>query len=148
MSESLQILFIDGKDEDREYYVQHLKISSPDCVIFEAETGRRGLELYRSYSIDCVILELELPDMSGLEVLITLTQSLRQPEIPVIILTRSNFLSLMELAILNGAYISLHKQIAGADHLEIAIRQAVATRQPDRNRGTLASPLCGLKLSA
>jgi CheY-like chemotaxis protein len=147
MSESLQILFIDGNDQDREYYVQHLKTSSPDCVIFEAETGRRGLELYWSHSIDCVILELELPDMSGLEV-VDLIQSLRHPEIPVIILTRSNFLSLMELAILNGACISLHKQIAAADHLERAIFQAVSTRQPDRKRGTFASPLCGLKLSA
>jgi len=147
MSESLQILFIDGNDQDREYYVQRLKISSPDYVIFEAETGRRGLELYWSHSIDCVILELELPDMSGLAV-VNLIQSLRHPEIPVIILTRSNFLSLMELAILNGASISLHKQIAAADYLERAILQAVSTRQPDRKRGTFASPLCGLKLSA
>ena len=150
MSESLHILFIDGNGQDREYYVQHLKISSPDYVIFEAETGRRGLELYWSHSIDCVILELELPDMSGLEVvdLIQSLRHLRHPEVPVIILTRSNFLSLMELAILNGACISLHKQIAAGDHLERAILQAVATRQPDRQRGTAASPLCGLKLSA
>ena len=148
MSESLQILFVDGNDQDREYYVQRLKISSPDYVIFEAETGRRGIELYRSHSIDCLILELELPDMSGLEVLVNLMHSLRHPEVPVIILTRSNFLSLMELAILYGACISLHKQIAAGDHLERAILQAVSTPQPDRKRGTFASPLCGLKLSA
>jgi len=148
MSESLQILFIDGNDQDREYYVQRLKISSPDYVIFEAETGRRGIELYRSHSIDCLILELELPDMSGLEVLVNLTHSLRHPEVPVIILTRSNFLSLMELAILNGACISLHKQIAAGDHLERAILQAVAAMRPDRKRGTFLNPLWGLKQSA
>ena len=148
MSESLQILFIDGNDQDREYYVQCLKISSPDYVIFEAETGRQGLELYRSHSIDCLILELELPDMSGLEVLVNLMQSLRHPQVPVIILTRSNFLSLMELAILNGAYISLHKQIAAGDYLERAILQAVSTRQPGHKKGTLLNPLWGLKQSA
>jgi len=148
MSEPLQILFIDGNDQDREYYVQRLKISSPDYVIFEAETGRQGLELYRSHSIDCLILELELPDMSGLEVLVNLMQNLRHPEVPVIILTRSNFLSLMELAILNGAYISLHKQIAAGDHLERAILQAVSTRQPGRKRGTFLNPLWGLEQSA
>lgn len=147
MSESLQILFIDGNDQDREYYVEHLKKSSPEYVIFQAETGRRGLELCWSHSIDCVILELELPDMTGL-VVVNFIQTLRNPEVPVIILTRSNFLSLMELAILYGACISLHKQIAAGDHLERAILQAVSTRQPDRKRGTVASPLCGLKLSA
>jgi CheY-like chemotaxis protein len=147
MPESLQILFIDGNDKDREYYVQHLKISSPDHVIFEAETGQRGLELYRSHSIDCVILELELPDMSGLEVLVNLTQSLRHPEVPVIILTRSNFLSLMELAIFNGAYLSLHKQIAAANHLERTILQAVAPIRRDRKRGTFPNPLWGLEQS-
>src|SRR4029453_11918576 len=105
MSKSLQILFIDGNDQDREYYVEHLKKSSPEYVIFQAETGRRGLELYWSHSIDCVILELELPDMSGLQV-VNLIQSLRNPEVPVIILTRSHFLSLMELAILYGEHAS------------------------------------------
>jgi CheY-like chemotaxis protein len=145
MSESLQILFVDGNDQDRKYYVERLKKSSRECVIFQAETGRRGLELYRTHSIDCVVLELELPDMSGLEVLVNLIQSFRHPEVSVIILTQSNFLSLMELAILNGAYISLHKQIATGDHLERAILQAVAVRQPDRERRTYPRPLCGLE---
>ena len=148
MAESLQILFIDGNDQDREYYVQRLKISSPVYAIFEAETGRQGLELYRSHSIDCLILELELPDMSGLEVLVNLAQSLRHPEVPVIILTRSNYLSLMELALLNGAYISLHKQIAAGDHLERAINQAVVAMPPDRKRGTFLNPLWVLTQSA
>jgi CheY-like chemotaxis protein len=148
MSEPLQILFVDGNDQDREYYIQRLKISSPGYVIFEAETGRRGIELYRSHSVDCVILELELPDMSGLEVLVKLVHSLRHPEVPVIILTRSNFLSLMELAILNGAYVSLHKQIAAGDHPERAILRAVAALSPDLKRGTFPNPLWGLMQSA
>lgn len=86
--------------------------------------------------------------MSGLDVLVNLMQSLRDLEVPVIILTRSNFLSLMELAILNGAYISLHKQIAAGDHLKRAILQAVSTHQPGRKRGTLLNPLWGLNQSA
>jgi DNA-binding NtrC family response regulator len=148
MAESLQILFIDGNNQTRQYYVERLRISSSEFEIFEAETGQRGLELYWRHSIDCVILELELPDMSGLEVLVKLLQSLRHPEVPVIILTQSNFLSLMELAVLNGAYTSLHKQIASGDQLEKAIVHAVATRQRDRKRRTLLPPLCGLKRSA
>ena len=148
MAESLQILFIDGNDQTRQYYVERLRISSSEYEIFEAETGQRGLELYWRHSIDCVILELELPDMSGLEVLVKLLQSLRHPEVPVIILTQSNFLSLMELAVLNGAYISLHKQIASGDQLENAIRHALASRQRDRKRRTVFLPLRGFKQSA
>jgi len=40
MSKSLQILFVDRNDQDRKYYVQRIKTSSPpDYLIFEAETG-------------------------------------------------------------------------------------------------------------
>jgi DNA-binding response OmpR family regulator len=34
---------------------------------FEAETGAAALELYEKHEIDCVILDIGLPDMSGFE---------------------------------------------------------------------------------
>jgi len=69
MSHAVHILFIDGYSEDRDYYVQRLKTSSLEYVIYEAATGQTGLDLYRFHPTDCVILELELPDMSGFDVL-------------------------------------------------------------------------------
>ena len=63
-------------------------MSSPDYVVLEAETGKAGLSLCRSQRVDCVLVELTLPDMSGFEVLIHLVPRARQPEIAVIVLTR------------------------------------------------------------
>jgi hypothetical protein len=51
MSDALHILLIDGYSEDRDYYVQRLKISSPDNVIYQAATGQTGLDLCRSHSL-------------------------------------------------------------------------------------------------
>lgn len=38
-------------------------------VIGEAATGREAIEKYKAYPADVVILDITLPDMSGLEVL-------------------------------------------------------------------------------
>jgi len=52
-------------------------------MILEAATGRAGLALYRTHPLDCVVLEIELPDMSGFEVLLKLVRSAERPQIPV-----------------------------------------------------------------
>jgi DNA-binding NarL/FixJ family response regulator len=148
MSHALHILFIDGYPEDRDYYVQRLKTSSPEYVIYEAATGQTGLDLYRFHPIDCVILELELPDMSGFEVLPRVVPVARQPDIPVIILTRSSFRSLMELALLNGAYMCLYKSTSPGDLLDTAILQAISAVRLDRKNRIIPNPLWGLARSA
>jgi hypothetical protein len=53
-------------------------------MILEAATGRAGLALYRRiHPLDCMVLEIELPDMSGFEVLLKLVTSAERPQIPV-----------------------------------------------------------------
>src|SRR5690242_18175308 len=65
------VLLIDGNDTDRAYFAEGVKSCSPDYLILEAKDGASGLDLYRrSQRVDCVVLELDLPDRSGFEVLI------------------------------------------------------------------------------
>ena len=68
---STSVLLIDGFDADRRYFADQLKHCSQDYQIIEAAGGQSGLAVYRSRRIDCVVLELALPDRSGLEVLMT-----------------------------------------------------------------------------
>jgi CheY-like chemotaxis protein len=75
----------------------------PDALIFEAESGQAGLDLYRSQTVDCVILELGLPDISGIEVLKQLSSPAGLPVIPVIVLTRLSYGNCLEIANQNGA---------------------------------------------
>jgi CheY-like chemotaxis protein len=69
MSDATTILLIDGNHKDREYCAQRLQLSSPDYDVVQATTGQSGLDLCARQPIDCVILEIDLPDMSGFEVL-------------------------------------------------------------------------------
>ena len=85
---STTVLFIDGRKDDRQYWVQRLKMSSPDYVVLEAGTGAAGLAICRSHRVDCVISELTLTDMSGFEVLVKLIPHARHPKIGFIFLTR------------------------------------------------------------
>ena len=120
------VLFIDGHDIDRQYFAQRLKAACPDLHIYEAASGKTGLELYYANLIDCVILELGLPDMSGFEILTKLVPIARAPEVPVIVLTRLTSLPLMQVARVNGAQAILQKDVATGDHLEKAVLKALA----------------------
>ena len=64
------VLLIDGNHTDRKFFADQLKDRSPDYKILEATNGEEGLILYRSRRIDCVVVALELPDQSGLKVLV------------------------------------------------------------------------------
>ena len=128
------ILFIDGHDQDRWYYAHRLKLTSPDYVILEAATGQAGLDLCSSHSIDCVILEIDLPDMSGFEVLAKLVPFADHPELPVIMLTRLSNPDLLDLARQNGAQAGMRKLATSGDILAQIILKVIATVPRDRKK--------------
>jgi DNA-binding NarL/FixJ family response regulator len=140
MSDATSILLIDGNTKDRQYYAHRLQVSSPDYVIFEALTGQAGLDLYQSQSIDCVILELGLPDMSGFDVLAKLLPVARRPEIPVIVLTKFSNEALWHVATMNGAFCTLQKSTTSGDHLHEVVSKALATIPRDRKKDRVAVP--------
>jgi DNA-binding NarL/FixJ family response regulator len=121
------VLFIDGNDADRTYFVEGLRSCSSDYLILEASDGESGLELYRrSRRIDCVVLELDLPDRSGFEVLVNLVPLAIRPNVAVIVLTRLTHRGVWELARQNGAMACFVKRHMGSDALDRAIQNAVA----------------------
>lgn len=120
------VLLIDGYDQDRAYYAQRLNYSLPDFVVVEASTGHVGLELCSFRKIDCVIVEIDLPDMSGFEVLVKLIPIVHYPEVAVIVLTRLTSQNLLDLAINNGAQAALHKTVTSGDILDQVVLKAIA----------------------
>jgi PleD family two-component response regulator len=119
------VLFIDGSANHRALYVDGLQRSSPDYQIFEATDGQSGLASYRAQRIDCVVLELDLPDQSGFEVLADLVPLVRKPNIAVIVLTRLAHRGLWDLAKSNGAYVCFYKPHTSSDDLDRAINRAI-----------------------
>lgn len=56
------------------------------CVL-RAETGKKGIEFALSEKPDFILLDIQLPDMNGVEVLDSIRKSLSEKEVPVIAIT-------------------------------------------------------------
>jgi HAMP domain-containing protein/CheY-like chemotaxis protein/signal transduction histidine kinase len=62
-------------------------LGSADIEITAAETGEAALALLREMPIDCVVLDLKLPDMSGFEVLEKIRDDAQLCDVPVVVFT-------------------------------------------------------------
>ena len=69
MSDATTILLIDDDGHYRAYCAQRLHASSRNYDVVEAATGQSGVDICARQPVDCVVLEIDLPDMSGFEVL-------------------------------------------------------------------------------
>ena len=131
------ILFIDSYEDVRQHYVRRLTMSSPGYVILEADTGEAGLSICKSRRIDCVVSELDLPDMSGFQVLLELVPRVCHPEVAVIILTRIDIETFPERALKNGALAYLVKSRISGDDLHSTIHNVLAAVGPTRKERCL-----------
>ena len=102
MSRRLDILIVDDSEDDRELYSRFMSSETDiDWRIFEAETGAKGLEIYRSHDIDCVLLDYSLPGQDGLEVLREFKGG--SLHVPIVILTGQGNEAIATEAMKNGA---------------------------------------------
>ena len=129
MSDATTILLIDNDPQYRDYYAYRLLASSTHYNVVIAATGQSGLQICARQPVSCVVLEIDLPDMSGFEVLAKLVPRAYRPEIAVIVLTRLSSDLLLDLAIRNGAQTAYFKTITSGDILDKIILKAVSTVQ-------------------
>ena len=129
MSDATTVLLIDDDPHYRDYYAQRLQASVSNYDVVQAPTGRSGLDICARQPIDCVVLEIDLPDISGFEVLAKLVPRAYHPEIAVIVLTRLPNPFLLDLAIKNGAQVALHKTLGSGDLLAPSILKAISRVQ-------------------
>ena len=126
------VLLIDHNDRDRTYYADRVKSGLQDCQVLEANDGHSGLELYKSTSVDCIVTELNLPDMSGFELLLEVVPQASQPVVAVIILAGFAYKTLADIARKHGTQELLAKRLMSGDELVHSIRQAIARVRPTR----------------
>ena len=81
-----RILVVDASEQNRSLLTAQLE---DEYAVFQAENSRLALQLLRRYSqsISVVLLDLDLPGMSGLELLQTMQASTEIGSIPVLILS-------------------------------------------------------------
>jgi CheY-like chemotaxis protein len=120
------ILIVDGDDKERHDLGEQLRQVAPAFVFHYAATGRTAMEFLASHFVDCVLLELDLKDMSGFEILNSLVPSPSKPRIAVVVRTRLSHPSLLLVAKQNGAQAALVKNSTTPEMVHSAIAQAIA----------------------
>ena len=77
--------FLSKNDEKDEYWLNEVKRLSPDHTYLKANDGESGLCFCRKQNIDCIVLDLDLPGMSGFETLLNLKADLVFDSIPIVL---------------------------------------------------------------
>ena len=129
MSDATTVLLVDDDPQYLDYVTQRLHASSVNFDVVQAASGRSALNNCARQPINCVVLEIDLPDMSGFEVLGKLVPRTYRPEMPVIVLTRLPNQFLLDLALKNGAQAAFRKTVGTAYLLEESILNAISKVQ-------------------
>jgi HAMP domain-containing protein/CheY-like chemotaxis protein/signal transduction histidine kinase len=80
-----RLLLVEDDEAERKGVAELL--GSDDIEIMTADTGASALLQLRDNSIDCVVLDLKLPDMSGFEVLERIRDDPSLCDVPVVVFT-------------------------------------------------------------
>ncbi len=120
------VLIADAAPERRAALRDALSRDPATCyVVVEAESGLRALELCRARKPDCLILDHDLPGLSGLDVLKQLAVEEGSPACATVVLVGAGDAQLAVEAMKSGAHDCLEKDRAGGEELRRAVSRAI-----------------------
>jgi CheY-like chemotaxis protein len=120
----LTILLVDDSTADRVLY-RHFLSSTGTYTFLEAATGAEGLRLCQTAQLDCLILDVYLPDMDGFGFLDTLQAETVSLPYPVVMLTGQETEQLAVQAMHRGVQDYVVKDDLSADTLRRVVANAV-----------------------
>jgi PAS domain S-box-containing protein len=137
-----KVLIIEDERIDREIYKRRLRHSTPFQFEFaESDSAAAGIEMFNRWAPDCILLDFNLPDMDGLEVLPRLRGANDRLPCAVVMLTAFGREELAVSAMKGGAMDYLPKgQVAdGLPHTVVnAIERFEMQQRIDEQRAALA----------
>lgn len=115
---------------DDESYIRHsIKAYLEDFgfIVFEAENGKKGIEIFDSRKIDLILLDLRMPEMNGLEVLKIIKK--KSPDTPLIVASGTGNISAVVEALHLGAWDYILKPIEDMNVLYHSVSKSLAESQ-------------------
>jgi serine/threonine-protein kinase len=91
-----RILVVEQDPGQRSRYTSALVAGIPDALIMTAEDGVSALDLVRAARPDLVLLDLELPQLNGVEVAACIGGDVETADIPIVVLAGESTASLLE----------------------------------------------------
>jgi len=146
MKKHIKILIVDDHFIVRIGLVSALEIDEGSEVVAEASTGRQALELFRQHRPDVVLMDLRLPDMTGIEATAMLCRSF--PGTKIIIISSFDAQEDVHRAFQAGALGYLRKDVLG-EELFRAIKTVAAGEKfiPPEIARSLADHAAGPELT-
>lgn len=124
------ILIVEDSPEDREIYRRYLlRDHDYDYTIIEASLGKEGLNLWRQHEPDVVLLNYQLPDMNGLEFLVSLQTQQPLTPISIVMMTGVGSEAIAVQAIKAGVQDYLVKEQITSESLKLALDATIKTVQ-------------------
>ena len=126
MANVLNILIIDDEPVDREIFKQYLDADRPGAFVYaDAETGRQGLRRLQDFQPDCILMDLNLPDLDGLKMIRLLHEGRDMLPCAVVMLTGTGNEEIAVEAMKLGAMDYMVKGPASAHALPRVVASAV-----------------------
>ncbi len=127
--EASRVLLVDDQPEVRR--VVRRNLARAGFVVVEAWNGRVAVELAREMTFDLVMSDVQMPDMSGLDLLLALHE--RDPDLPVILTSGALDPETAREANALGAFAYLQKPVP------FDIMREIVTRGVERRHASTAS---------
>jgi DNA-binding NarL/FixJ family response regulator len=122
----IRVLSIDDHPLVREGLAALINDQTDMCIVGQGSTGHEGIKLFRDLNPDVALMDLRLPDISGIDAMLTIRSEF--PEARVIIVTSSEGDVEMQRALEGGAKGYMLKSMPPKEVLE-AIRKVHAGKK-------------------
>ena len=115
------VLLIEDNPDDVKIMKRYVKKSGVPFKVEQASTGKEGIKKLKNVDPDFVVLDYNLPDMNGIEILRAIREF--NEDIPVVMLTGADDRQTAVEAMKLGALDYIVKEIASYEMLPVMLEQ-------------------------
>jgi diguanylate cyclase (GGDEF)-like protein len=144
-SRHVRILIVDDDDVDRERIRRYFLKAGLSYESIDAESGRQALQLLANQRFDLILLDFQLGDMTGFDLLAELEKR-RVGDAPVIMITGGGDETLAVEAMQQGVADYIPKRSLSADTLRLATKNALRMGEVERQLQTAQERLVRLSM--